>query len=169
MIPISNHGCFNSLVIHDLGDIWGYRQRAHSGSVLGIVTTKMQMQERTALFSTNGHSAQSAAHVTGLSVSMKRKGPLLSHILQSSARIRAAYVEEANLTRMWICCTSIERKIRFAALEVVVNLVHGDFAFFLLLLGGYELWIIFYSPQPSFEELLKANSTVSTLLRQTIT
>ena len=77
-------------VIHDLDDIWGYLQRAHSGSVLGTVTTKMQIQERTALFSTNGHSAQSAAHVTRLSVSMKRKGPLLSHILQSSASIRAA-------------------------------------------------------------------------------
>ena len=70
---------------------------------------------------------------------------------------------------MWICCTSIERKIRFAALEVVVNLVHGGFAFFLVLLGGYELWIIFDGPQPNFfEELLKANLTVSTLLRQTM-
>ena len=53
-------------------------------------TTATQMQERTALFSTNGHSSQSAAHVTRLSVSMKRKEPVPSHILQSSDRIRAA-------------------------------------------------------------------------------
>ena len=71
-----------------------------------------------------------------------------------------------NLT--WSCCTSIEGNIRFGLLQVLIDLVHGRFALPFVLLGGYELWIIFDSPQPSSEELLQANSAVSTLLRQTV-
>ena len=110
----------------------------------------------------------SPCHKAERSIYERKNGPLLSqYIMQSRASSDSSYRrgkpdkdlkllhqhrKEDQVCRPWGSC-------QFGLLLFCL--------LFFVLLGGYELWIIFDSPQPSFEELLKANSAVSTFLRQT--